>query len=253
MILADKICMLRKKNGWSQEEFAQKLNVTRQAVSKWEGAQTIPDLEKVLQMSRLFGVSTDYLIKEEMEIEEYVGEEEAEQTLHKVSLEEANTFLERKAQTAKATAFGVFLCIISPIVLIILAAVSATYPECVSEDAAGGIGTIILLILVAAASAIFVHCGMKTKRFDYLNTEKIDTEYGVRGMVKERCKQYHNTYERSNIIGTVLCIISLVLAFYLGYSFITNDWWRSWIVWPVAAVLYGAVVALVKACSRKEK
>ena len=47
MILADKIIGLRKKNGWSQEELADKMNVSRQAISKWERAQTIPDLEKI--------------------------------------------------------------------------------------------------------------------------------------------------------------------------------------------------------------
>ena len=50
MILADKIVRLRKKNGWSQEELAQKMNVSRQAVSKWESAQTVPELEKILQL-----------------------------------------------------------------------------------------------------------------------------------------------------------------------------------------------------------
>ena len=62
MILADKIIEERKRNGWSQEELAEKLKVSRQAVSKWEGAQSIPDLDKILQMSSLFGVSTDYLL-----------------------------------------------------------------------------------------------------------------------------------------------------------------------------------------------
>lgn len=52
MILADKIIRLRKKNGWSQEELAAKMNVSRQAVSKWEAAQTTPDLEKILQLGR---------------------------------------------------------------------------------------------------------------------------------------------------------------------------------------------------------
>ena len=68
MILADKIIDLRKKAGWSQEELAEKLAVTRQSVSKWEGAQSIPDMDKVVQMSRLFGVTTDYLLKDEIEI-----------------------------------------------------------------------------------------------------------------------------------------------------------------------------------------
>ena len=48
MILADKIINLRKKNGWSQEELAEKLGVTRQSISKYEGAQSIPDLDKIL-------------------------------------------------------------------------------------------------------------------------------------------------------------------------------------------------------------
>ena len=62
MILADKIIDLRKKNGWSQEELAEKLQVTRQSISKWEGAQSTPDLNKILAMSQLFGVTTDYLL-----------------------------------------------------------------------------------------------------------------------------------------------------------------------------------------------
>ena len=57
MILADKILELRKQNGWSQEELADKLGVSRQAVSKWEGAQSIPDMERIIALSRLFGVT----------------------------------------------------------------------------------------------------------------------------------------------------------------------------------------------------
>ena len=67
MIIADKIVSLRKRAGWSQEELAEKLGVTRQSVSKWEGAQSVPDMDKVVQMSRLFGVTTDYLLKDEIE------------------------------------------------------------------------------------------------------------------------------------------------------------------------------------------
>ena len=62
MILADKIINERKKNGWSQEELADMLNVSRQSVSKWEGAQSVPDLQKILKMAEVFGVSTDYLL-----------------------------------------------------------------------------------------------------------------------------------------------------------------------------------------------
>ena len=69
MILADKIAEERKRNGWSQEELAERLGVSRQAVSKWESAGSVPDLQKVIQLAELFGVSTDYLLKDEMEPE----------------------------------------------------------------------------------------------------------------------------------------------------------------------------------------
>ena len=67
MILADKIIRERKRLGLSQEELAEKMNVSRQAVSKWEGNQSIPEIEKILQLSSLFGVTTDYLLKDEIE------------------------------------------------------------------------------------------------------------------------------------------------------------------------------------------
>ena len=75
MILADKIITLRKKAGWSQEELAAQLNVSRQSVSKWESVQSIPDMDKVVQMSQLFGVTTDFLLKDEIEIEEHTQSE----------------------------------------------------------------------------------------------------------------------------------------------------------------------------------
>ena len=62
MTLSEKISALRKQKGWSQEELAEKLMVTRQAVSKWESAQSMPDLDKLVQLSEARGVSTDYLL-----------------------------------------------------------------------------------------------------------------------------------------------------------------------------------------------
>lgn len=67
MILADKILRLRKRNGWSQDDLAERLNVSRQSVSKWESAQSIPDIGKLIDMARLFGVTTDYLLKDELQ------------------------------------------------------------------------------------------------------------------------------------------------------------------------------------------
>ena len=103
MILAEKIMEERKRNGWSQEELAEKLSVSRQAVSKWESAQSIPDLQRVIQLSELFGVSTDYLLKDECEASQSVeGVEplDKDYSLKKVSMEEANDFMEIKKKNA---------------------------------------------------------------------------------------------------------------------------------------------------------
>ncbi len=67
MLLSEKIMSLRKRNGWSQEELAQRLGVSRQSVSKWESMASMPDIQKIMAMSELFGVSTDYLLKDELE------------------------------------------------------------------------------------------------------------------------------------------------------------------------------------------
>ena len=58
----------RKRKRISQEELAASMNVSRQSVSKWESGQSIPDLEKIIQLSLLFGVSTDYLLKDEFSV-----------------------------------------------------------------------------------------------------------------------------------------------------------------------------------------
>lgn len=239
MILADKIIQLRKKNGWSQEELAEQLQVTRQSVSKWEGAQSIPDLGRILQMSQVFGVSTDYLLKDELEEAEYIGSpvQAEEGALRRVTLEEAHAFLESKRYTTPRIALATILCILSPVCLILLGALSETESRMVSENLAGGLGLIILLGMVAAAVAIFIYCGTKTSAFLYLENEPIETEYGVSGMVREKKEQYKEIYTRCNMIGTVLCILSPVPLF-AGVFLTDNE-----LVWTVGLCLLFALVA----------
>lgn len=70
MRLPDKIVELRKRNGWSQEDLAEKINVSRQAISKWEGGTAQPDASNILQLSKLFGVTTDYLLNDDYSSDE---------------------------------------------------------------------------------------------------------------------------------------------------------------------------------------
>lgn len=316
MILADKIIRLRKKLGWSQEELAEKMNVSRQAVSKWEGAQTIPDLGKVLQLSQLFGVTTDYLLKDEIEIEEFTGDD-GEVSVKRVSLQEAGEFMQWRQEAAKRIALATFLCIISPIPLLLLAAASEVPSFGMSDNLAAGVGVITLLLMVALAVVSFVQCGFRNSPYEFLEKEAFETEYGVVGMVKEAQQTYRPTYAKYNTIATFICVLSPVplligaftenglltvimlcftillvgvgvmlfitagvrwasiqkllkegdysedgkkrskrnevvssvywlsaTAVYLGWSFLTNDWHMTWLVWPIAGVLFAGVMAI---------
>ena len=210
MIFADKLILLRKKAGWSQEELAEQMNVTRQSVSKWEGAQSVPDLDKMIRLSELFGVSTDYLLKDEIEQAEHINSSNDMPSLKRVSMEEANAFLSVKSRTAKTIAYAAFLCILSPIALLILGAISESTSGGLSEDIAGGIGMIALIIFVAIAAVMFISSGSKTAPFAYLEKEKFET---VSGMVKERKAKYKDLHTKNNIAGTCLCITALIPLF----------------------------------------
>lgn len=211
MIFADKLIALRKKAGWSQEELAAKLNVSRQSVSKWEGAQSIPDIERIILISRLFGVSTDYLLKDELGEPEYVpapDDMESDAPIRRVSMEDAARFLELSLANAPKMALGVFLCVISPVCLIMLAAMSDV--NYITEGAAAGIGITVLVVLVAIAVSLFISCTSRVKEYDFLESENIEKEYGVRGMVTERKNAFKEAYTRAIIIGCALCILSII-------------------------------------------
>ena len=331
MILAEKIINLRKKNGWSQEELAEKLGVTRQSISKYEGAQSIPDLDKILKLSEIFGVTTDYLIKDELEEEEYApsqmqeNESESDRSVHKVTMEMANEYLQIIDWSAGKTAFATMLCILSPIVLLMLGAMSEMPDYHISENVAAGIGICVLIVLIAIAVTIFILCGMKTKKYEFMEKEDIETAYGVSGMVKEKRDAYHSMYVTQLVIGIACCICSVIplfgtlavsesdfymvsavcmllalvaigtyfivrsatkmnamnqlleeedytrqkkhenkkmsgpvmvywliaTAIYLAWSFTTNDWDRTWIIWPVVGVLFPAFFAIVNGIRKK--
>ncbi len=76
MTISEKISILRHDSGWSQDELAEKLDVSRQSISKWESGKALPDSDKVLAMAGLFGVTTDFLLKDS---EEFVLEDELQE------------------------------------------------------------------------------------------------------------------------------------------------------------------------------
>lgn len=210
MIFADKLIALRKKSGWSQEELAEKLGVTRQSVSKWEGAQSVPDIDKILQLSHLFGVTTDYLLKDELGEPEYTAGDDAP-ALRKVTLAQANDYLTQAHANAPKMALATALCVLSPVPLIALGAL-AEYGY-FRADFATGLGLCTLLVLVAVAVVLFMQCGAAVKPYEFLEKEPIDTEYGVTGLAHERRDAFAVQYNLGNTLGTVLCILCAVPLF----------------------------------------
>ncbi len=228
MILADKITELRKKNGWSQEELAEKLGVSRQSISKWESAQSVPDMSRILKLSEVFGVSTDLLLKDSLELTEdraLVPEVTTEEygTARAVSMEEADAFLSFRDQSSGRTAVGVMLCILSPVLLIALSGMPSGGLISITETTAAAIGLIVLFLLVGCAVAIFVTTSLKGQRYEYLEKETIDTAYGVDGMVKERRERYRHSYSLQLVAGIVLCVLSSIPLFLAMLVFGDND------------------------------
>lgn len=216
MLLAEKIAKLRKANGWSQEELAMKLDISRQSVSKWESASSIPDLDKILKLSELFGVSTDYLLKDE--IEEFVVSEEMEEdgsltekcVYRNISMDKANEYLEMTRTCAWKIALGVSACILSPVLLIFLGALSEEKQTGITEEMAGGIGVIILLLIVAAAVADFIMTGLKLGKYEYLEKENITLDYGMADRIESSRENFEPVFRKSITAGVVLCIVSVI-------------------------------------------
>ncbi|MFC4710867.1 helix-turn-helix domain-containing protein [Enterococcus eurekensis] len=324
-MLGDKIITLRKKAGWTQEDFANQLNVSRQSVSKWESGQSIPDVDKIIQMSEIFGVSIDYLLKGEATEtnEEIVVDQEFKNTRW-VSLEEANDYLQKSEAAGGKIALGVFLCILSPAFLMFALANGANQWFALAQEVSLIIGVVVLLVMVAIAIGLFITAGDQLKAYEYLEKEVFETKYGVTEMVNAHKANYDGTHTRLMVIGVILCVIAavpvivssildtksgaiylglmltlllvgvgvyimietetkwssyekllqegeysrnkkesrgflepiagvywlIVVAGYLGYNFLTGEWGRSWIVFPVAGVLFGAIAIISEAVSK---
>lgn len=215
MILSEKIMILRKQKGWSQEQLAERLEVSRQAVSKWESGASVPDLDKILRLSDLFGVSTDYLLRDDQEREEVIsGEDEPGEEDHskerKVSLGEAEDFLELMRGLASKIAWGVSLCILSPICLILLGGFSEYGNSPLTEDLAGALGVAVLLLMCAAGAAVLIFYGMKLEPYEYLEKEVFLLEYGVKEMVEKEKQDFELQYRKSVVKGVTLCIVSVI-------------------------------------------
>lgn len=323
MTMAEKIIALRKRECWSQEDLADRLDVSRQSVSKWEGGQAAPAIDKLLEMSRLFGVSTDYLLRDELESLEPSAPESVGPALREVTLDEAKAFAALKEASAKPIALAVALCILSPVALFLLGGLSELGR--MNQYMAVGLGLAALFAFVVPAVALFVSWGMRLGKYEYLEKEIFTAAPGVEVLAGERMEKAAQSRGRRLATGICLCIaaavplfvamgarelvvplfvlggVSLLLvlaaagvylivsasipwgayqmllqegdyapekkapwrhavrdiywcavtAGYLAWSFVTQHWQETWVVWPIAGVAYGAIDAALRLARRR--
>ena len=327
MILADKIIDERKKNGWSQEDLADKLGVSRQSVSKWESAQSVPDLQRVLELSKLFGVSTDYLLKDS-EVREVIEAPDGDESeVRRVTMEDANTFLSFNRMFAGKISLGALIAILCPIPMIVMVALSKMGTLPLTEDRAGALGIVMLLAIVAVSLIFFIPAGIAASKWEWLEEDVFDSEYGVEGMLRDKAEKFNPTFIKSITGGTVIILLGVIAlitgavidenneplcmlllagmlaciacgafviihagiikdgfekmlqegdytrenksnkllkivtpvywlvatAIYLGWSFLTNAWNTTWVVWPIAGVLFGGLAIVLKTVGAPKK
>ena len=324
MILADKIIQLRKQNGWSQEELAEKLSVSRQSVSKWESAASIPDLNRILQLSAIFAVTTDYLLRDELdEADRLPTAVEPEEHGRRVSLDLARSYLELRRRGGKRVGLGTGLCILSPCPLFFFMGLSTLALPFLSEAMAAVLGVIFLLMAVATGCVLFMRDEQEMEPYQFLKREILEPEYGVAGVVEEEWNTRKTLCHQREAVAVALLILSpaplllcgaleapdlfclaaviemfaviaaavylligadaekeavdillqrgkfspeyrqndrnsrlekfrrffwcALTALYLGWSLWSRNWKVTWIVWPVGALAYCALAALLGA------
>ncbi len=207
MDFQEKLVKLRKEKGMTQEELAFEVGVSRQSVSKWETGEAEPNVTTLKELSKVFGVSLDYLL----------GDEEVSAPnppmRRRVSMEEAKGLLSVSKRSALWLALATLLCILSPVCIILLSGLSEYASIPLTEGMAAGVGMIILLVFVAVAVAIFIVQNAKLSPYAYFEKESFETEAGVRTLAEQAKANYKNAYIRNNILGACLCILSLIPLF----------------------------------------
>ncbi len=144
-MLSEKLYKLRKNSGLSQEQLAEQLHVSRQAISKWESGTAVPESEKLITISNYFGVSLDYLLKD--------GEED--------KVKAADSTTEEKSKMIA----GIIICIAGIVAMIICGLLSIFSPK--ASNQIRGSSVIMIdgngIVLMLAVVAIIVGAGILLK------------------------------------------------------------------------------------------
>ncbi len=205
MNIGEKLYELRKGKNLSQEEVAEKLNVTRQTVSKWETNQSSPDFDKILPICELFEISTEELITGKKPKEKNNENEEMEKD---VKEEKENlTRDEIRIKSAEIVSTSVFLYILDIVILVLSIAWLDLDPILVVS--------IFLILIAIATTRIIKH---------YMSIPKI-----------QETKEEEEETELQKQINSIVYIISTIIYFLVSFG--TYAWHISWIIFVIAALV----------------
>ena len=235
MKLGQKIAGLRKKSSLPQEALAEKMNVSRQAVSKWESNQSIPDIEKIVDLSELFGVTTDYLLKNgtpSFELPGKSSEEKIEKALPAITDQEIDQYLEvaKKAAHFESLSIALFFlaiasfCLFSTLVFI-------------SHNIFGTVAYIAPIIIIAIALGYFIHAKLMMHEFKSITQNKFALTSTQNDLIDSSAHEFRNKNNRRIVIGVVLCILAIIPLILIWTLHLLPDW--AWAVLAITFVLLG--------------
>ena len=204
MTLYEKIMELRKRSGLSQEELGAEIGVSRQAVSKWEMAQTTPDLNKIMALSEFFGVPTDFLLKDEYDLaflenklEEKEIPEKHNDSVRTVEINEVQDYFSVKKKTARNFCVAIFMFFMSPFVPLIMTLKNESYIMA---------GTIFQILVLVVMGMLLVFTFWTLSKYKFLKADDVELAYGVRSVVEEQKKSFEHMF----LIGMILGVVSLI-------------------------------------------
>ncbi len=207
MTLSEKIAALRKKQNWSQEELAEHMGVSRQSISKWESGASVPELDRIVQLCALFGVTADQLIRDDIPLE---GLEAHAPCFSKrrLTLQEAYAYVAEQQTVARKIALGVAACICSPGPLIAIAGLESKGEHFV-DILLTAIGLPALFLLVAFGVWQFLIAGQRNKKYHHIEARKFIPDPDATDWARSARAQFQPSLKRDVSFGIVLCILSV--------------------------------------------
>lgn len=221
MKLNEKIIFLRKQQGWSQEELAEHLDVSRQSVSKWESGASTPELDRIVEICNLFGLSADSLIREDLTLEAPSEEleipEETAPGRTRMTMDDAYAYIAQCQVISRKIAQGVGACVLSPSVVVMFSEV---------DFLCNVVGLPIMFLLIAWGVWQFITAGTMAKRYQFVEKGEFCTAPGVTQWVRESRDQFQPMLMRDIAFGVVLCILSPI-PMVIGEELYDWMWWSE--------------------------